>query len=111
MDMKEAANPAQQAAIAIAKKKKISGKDRHRMREQDDPLVKNLPTINLTGGSQARSDSLAKMAGSTTATPAAPDEKDIKKAASMESSIRPKFTGYYKGTDKGKPGKKMVGGD
>jgi len=111
MDMKEAANPAQQAAIAIAKKKKISGKDRHRMREQDDPLVKNLPTINLTGGSQARSDSLAKMAGSTTATPAAPDEKDIKKAASLESSIRPKFTGYYKGTDKGKPGKKMVGGD
>lgn len=23
----------------------------------------------------------------------------------------PKFTGYWKGTDKGRPGKKMVGGD
>ena len=107
----EAGNPAQQAAIAIAKKKKMSGKDRHRMREQDDPLVKNLPTVNLTGGSQARSDSLTKMAGSTTATPAAPDEKDIKKGASMESSIGPKFTGYWKGTDKSKPGKRMVGSD
>jgi acid stress-induced BolA-like protein IbaG/YrbA len=27
------------------------------------------------------------------------------------SEAKPKFTGYYKGTDKGKPGKKMVGGD
>jgi acid stress-induced BolA-like protein IbaG/YrbA len=50
----EAANPAQQAAIAIAKKKK----------------------------------------------------KGMK-----EGETGPKFTGYYKGTDKGKPGKKMVGGD
>ena len=107
----EAVNPAQQAAIAIAKKKKMSGKDRHRMREQDDPLVKNLPTVNLTGGSQARSDRLTKMAGSTTATPAAPDEEDIKKGASMESSIGPKFTGYWKGKDKSKPGKRMVGSD
>ena len=48
----EAANPAQQAAIAIAKKK----------------------------------------------------EKGVK-----EGETGPKFTGYYKGTDKGKPGKKMVG--
>jgi hypothetical protein len=48
----EAANPAQQAAIAIAKKKK----------------------------------------------------KGMK-----EGETGPKFTGYYKGTDKGKPGKKMVG--
>jgi hypothetical protein len=28
----------------------------------------------------------------------------------MEEETGPKFTGYYKGTDKGKPGKKMVGG-
>ena len=29
----------------------------------------------------------------------------------MAENTGPKFTGYYKGTDKGKPGKKMVGSD
>ena len=36
------------------------------------------------------------------------------KEGSMKSSEKessgPKFTGYWKGTDKGRPGKKMVGG-
>ena len=29
----------------------------------------------------------------------------------MAENTGPKFTGYYKGTDKGRPGKKLVGGD
>jgi hypothetical protein len=36
--------------------------------------------------------------------------KDYGEGVSEGSKTGPKFTGYWKGTDKGKPGKKMVGG-
>ena len=38
------------------------------------------------------------------------NEKE-KKGSKAGSKTDPKFTGYWKGTDKGKPGKKMVGSD
>jgi hypothetical protein len=79
----------------------------------DDPLVKNLPPINTTGDNSRTAKLAAAATGSTAATPAASNSRksaqDFMKMDTKESSTGPKFTGYWKGTDKGKPGKKMVG--
>jgi hypothetical protein len=123
----EAANAAQQAAIAISKKK--SGKydkDGERIKEaqaakQDDKefrLVRPGFWKHHSGKSSIHygddSKSYRVMHG---------DERDPMKyrtLAGAQKAVRakhvkegetgPKFTGYWKGTDKGPPGKKMVGG-
>ena len=132
----EAANPAKQAAIAIAKKK--SGKydkEGKRIKEDDDLDhvigIRNKMNAATDPAEKSRLQQQYDMVTSTfsripptsfpaTDQPAKQDQptseegnpiNKAKKGASMESSIGPKFTGYYKGTDKGKPGKKMVGGD
>jgi hypothetical protein len=38
-------------------------------------------------------------------------EESVEEGASEKEGQGPKFTGYWKGKDKGRPGKKMVGGD
>jgi hypothetical protein len=132
----EAANPAQQAATAIAKKK--SGKydkEGKRIREDDDLDhvigIRNKMNAATDPAEKSRLQQQYDMVTSTfsripptsfpaTDQPAKQDQptseagnpiNKAKKGASMESSIGPKFTGYWKGTDKSKPGKKMVGGD
>ena len=132
----EAVNPAQQAAIAIAKKK--SGKydkEGKRIREDDDLDhvigIRNKMNAATDPAEKSRLQQQYDMVTSTfsripptsfpaTDQPAKQDQptseagnpiNKAKKGASMESSIGPKFTGYWKGTDKSKPGKRMVGSD
>ena len=63
---------------------KNKNKDRQQV-EADDPMVKNLPPINLTGGSQERSNSLAAMATSQSATPAPTTRADKQAATNFET--------------------------
>jgi hypothetical protein len=116
----EAANPAQQAAIAIAKKK--SGKydkEGKRIREDDDLNrvvdIRNRMNAATDPAEKSRLQQQYDMVTSTfnrippTSFPAT--DQATKQAQPTSEAGAPKFTGYYKGTDKGKPGKKMVGGD
>ena len=63
---------------------KNKNKDRQQV-EADDPMVKNLPPINLTGGSQERTNSLAAMATSQPATPAPTTQADKQAATNFET--------------------------
>ena len=63
---------------------KNKNKDRQQV-EADDPMVKNLPPINLTGGSQERTNSLAAMATSQPATPAPTTRADKQAATNFET--------------------------
>jgi hypothetical protein len=94
--------------------------------KEQDSMVKNLPPEDLTGSNNpARTAKLASMASgqAAKATPDANAQADFMKQDTKESRTKPKkqnlksggetgpkFTGYWKGTDKGPPGKKMVGG-
>ena len=123
----EAANPAQQAAIAIAKKKsgkydkegkRIKETQAAKQDEKEFKLVRPGFWKHHSGESSIHygddSKSYRVMHG---------DEKDPMKYRTLagahkavrakhgvkEGETGSKFTGYWKGTDKGKPGKKMVG--
>ena len=97
----------QQRGNPFRKKKKVRETD-------DDPMVKNLPPVNTIGNS-SRTAKLAAVATGSQAVKAAPvsdqDKEDFLKTDTKESKTGPKFTGYWKGKDKGKPGNKMVGSD
>jgi hypothetical protein len=63
---------------------KNKNKDRQQV-EADDPMVKNLPPINLTGGSQERTNSLAAMATSQPAKAAPVSQADKQAATNLET--------------------------
>ena len=60
---------------AMLSKEKKQAKPAKPVKEDSDPMVKNLKPINLTGGSDARTNKLADMASGKEATPAPIDKK------------------------------------
>lgn len=65
-------------------KKAVSAKLHNDVNEADDPMVKNLPVINQTGGSQERSEKLASMVQSQSGKASAPTQADKEKGAQFE---------------------------
>ena len=129
-DVKEAGGAAQQAAIAIAKKE--SGKydkDGKRIREEHDKS--HLGPYDCGGadswyGRRFNPHKYVDLPNGTRQKVELTDPKEIaaykagyeaeggqgknySESVAEGSKTGPKFTGYWKGKDKGKPGKKMVG--
>ena len=104
----EAANPAQQAAIAISMKK-AGKKPKDKEEESVNPFIKRVgeglkdPEDNPCWKGY-KPVGTKKKNGKTV--PNCVPAKGVKES---EKETGPKFTGYWKGTDKGNPGKKMVG--
>ena len=78
---------AKEEILAAAAQLKIKDKAIHMQKEEEDPYVKNLPPINLTGGSQARTNSLANMAQSQPATSKPATQADKEAYLKMESKL------------------------
>ena len=67
-------------------------RDKHgEMEEGNDPYLKNLPPINLTGGNQDRTNELARMAGSQPTQTTAPTAADRAAAVNLESGGKKKM--------------------
>jgi ribosomal protein S27AE len=76
--------------MAAAAQLKIKDKAMHMQKEEEDPYVKNLTPINLTGGSQSRTDSLAKMSQGQPATSRPATQADKEAYLKMESNYHDK---------------------